>query len=149
MRASRTSAALAGRFDGSFSSRRRISASSAGGQSGRCQDGATGGVFRCWPMIATRLVADEGRPAADHLVEHRAEAVEVAARRDLAAHRLLRRHVVDTVPTIMPAWVSRERSTATARPKSPIIARPSSASQTLPGLRSRWTMPLEWANSRP
>ena len=45
--------ALAGRFEGSFSSRRSTSASSPGGQSGRCQLGATGGVFRCWPMIAT------------------------------------------------------------------------------------------------
>ena len=38
---------------------------------------------------------------------------------------------------------------ATARPKSPIRAVPSEVSQTLPGFRSRWTMPLEWANSRP
>ena len=39
------------------------------------------------------LVADEGRAAADHLVEHAAERVEVAGGRRLAAHRLLRRHV--------------------------------------------------------
>ena len=44
----------------SFSSRRRISASRPGGQSGRCQDGATGGVFRCWPMIATRSSPTKG-----------------------------------------------------------------------------------------
>jgi hypothetical protein len=40
-----------------------------------------------------RLVAHEGRATTDHLVEHRAETIQVGARRDLPAHRLLRRHV--------------------------------------------------------
>src|SRR5438552_3775473 len=48
-----TSAAEPGRLLASFSSRRRINASSPEGRSGACQLGATGGVFRCWVMIAT------------------------------------------------------------------------------------------------
>ena len=51
--------------------------------------------------------------------------------------------------TIIPSVVSLERSVATARPKSPILAVPSAVSQTLPGFRSRWTMFLECANSSP
>ena len=39
------------------------------------------------------LVPHERRPAADHLIEHGAQCVEVGAGRDLAAHGLLRRHV--------------------------------------------------------
>ena len=47
------------------------------------------------------------------------------------------------VPTIMPSVVSLERSRATARPKSPILAIPSEVSHTLLGFRSRWMIPLE------
>ncbi len=43
----------------------------------------------------------------------------------------------------------RERSRATARPKSPILAVPSAAMKTLAGLRSRWTMPCSWMKARP
>jgi hypothetical protein len=39
------------------------------------------------------VVADEGRAAGQRLVEQRAERVEIGARRHLAAHRLLGRHV--------------------------------------------------------
>jgi len=49
----------------------------------------------------------------------------------------------ETVPTIMPSVVSLERSRATARPKSPILAIPSEVSHTLLGFRSRWMIPLE------
>ena len=49
----REEAAVAGRFDASFSSRRRINASRPGGRSGVYQLGATGGALRCWLMIAT------------------------------------------------------------------------------------------------
>jgi hypothetical protein len=42
-----------------------------------------------------RLVANERRAAADHLVEHGAERVEVGAIAHFAAHGLLGRHVVD------------------------------------------------------
>ncbi len=80
---------------GSFSSRRRISASRPRGQSGRCQEGATGGVFRCWPMIATDSSPRKGGRPVSHLVEHRAERVEVTPWRHFAAHGLLRRHVGD------------------------------------------------------
>ena len=44
---------------------------------------------------ADRVVAEEGRAAGDHLVEHRAERVEIAARVGRAAERLLGRHVGD------------------------------------------------------
>ena len=57
--------------------------------------------------------------------------------------------IYETVPTIMPSVVSRDRSMATAKPKSPILATPSPVSHTLPGFKSRWTMPRLWANSRP
>ena len=40
-----------------------------------------------------RIVADEGRPAGDHLVKHAPQRIEIANRARLAAHRLLRRHV--------------------------------------------------------
>ena len=40
-----------------------------------------------------RVVAQEGRPPRHHLVEHRAQGVEVGLRRHLAAHGLLGRHV--------------------------------------------------------
>ena len=40
-----------------------------------------------------RVVTDEGRAPGHHLVQHAAERVEIARRRRLAAHRLLRRHV--------------------------------------------------------
>ena len=45
-------------------------------------------------MIATALLAHEGRAAAHHLVEHRPQGVEVGLRRHVPTHRLLRRHVV-------------------------------------------------------
>ena len=41
------------------------------------------------------------------------------------------------VPTIMLSVVSLDRSNATAKPKSPILAMPSDVIQTLPGFRSR------------
>ena len=44
---------------------------------------------------ADGVVAEERRPAGHHLVEHRAERVEVAARVGRAAERLLGRHVGD------------------------------------------------------
>jgi hypothetical protein len=52
-----------------------------------------------------------------------------------------------TVPTIVPVRDMRERSSEKARPKSPSLAVPSSASQTLAGLRSRWMTPFECACS--
>ncbi len=64
-----------------------------GGQCSVSHEGATGGMLMCWLMIARRVVADEGRPAGDHLVEHRAEGVEVRLWGALPAKRLLRRHV--------------------------------------------------------
>jgi len=58
-----TSLAEEGRLPGSFSNKRSSNASSAGGQSGRCQVGATGGVFKCWPMMATlSSPTNGGRP---------------------------------------------------------------------------------------
>jgi len=41
------------------------------------------------------LVAHEGRPAAHHFVEHRAQGVKVALDGDLTAGRLLRGHIGD------------------------------------------------------
>src|SRR5216117_1965743 len=50
-----------------------------------------------------------------------------------------------TVPTIMPSTVRRERSRATASPKSPSLAVPSAVSHTLLGFTSRWTTPQQCA----
>ncbi len=47
------------------------------------------------------------------------------------------------VPMTRPVWVSRVASPAWAMPKSITTGR-SSASITLPGLRSRWTTPAAW-----
>ena len=46
-----------------------------------------------------------------------------------------------SVPTIIPSVVRRERSMATAKPKSPTLATPSALSHTFPGFKSRWTCP--------
>jgi hypothetical protein len=42
-----------------------------------------------------RIVAEEGRPAGDHLVERRTKRIQIAARVRSAAKRLLGRHVGD------------------------------------------------------
>ena len=44
---------------------------------------------------AHRIVAQEGRPARQHLIDHAAQGVEVAARIRLPSEGLLRRHVGD------------------------------------------------------
>ena len=95
-----------------------------------------------------RVVAEERRAAGHHFVRHAAERVEVAAGVRLAAQRLLRRHVGDGADH-HPFHRQAERSSDTARPKSPILAVPSAVSQMLPGLRSRWMMPRSCACARP
>src|SRR5689334_5747566 len=52
------------------------------------------------------------------------------------------------VPTIIPAPVSRVRSTESASPKSPSFTLPSPVMNKLPGLRSRWMMPRLCARER-
>ena len=80
---------------GSFASKRRTMSSRSCGQPSASHDGATGGVLMCWRDDGRRVVAAERRLAGDQLVQHAAERVEVGARRDFAAERLLRRHVRD------------------------------------------------------
>ena len=110
--------------------------------------GATGGVFRCCEMMATDSSPTKGgRP---QTISYSIAPSEYRSERAVTSPPIAcSGGMYETVPTIMPACVSRDRSTATARPKSPILAVPSSVSHTLPGLRSRWTMPLPCANSRP
>jgi hypothetical protein len=75
-----------------------------------------------------RLVAHERRPAADHLVQHGAEAVEVRLGRDLAAHRLLRRHVVhgaDHHPRLrQPRTVHGDREAEVADHRPAVLGEP-------------------------
>ena len=51
----------------------------------------------------------------------------------------------------IPAWVISFWAPARARaiPKSATLTWPFGASRTLPGLTSRWTMPLRWAKPKP
>ena len=88
-----------------------------------------------------RVLAEERRTAGQHLVEHRPERVQVAARLALRAGGQLRGHVgegADDHPLDgEPAW----GPDPTASPKSPSFAVPSAVSQMLAGLMSRWTMP--------
>ena len=48
------------------------------------------------------------------------------------------------VPRTEPVWVISE-APARAIPKSLTLARPSASTSTFCGLRSRWTIPREWA----
>ena len=74
------------------------------------------------------LIAKERRATANHLVQHRSQAVEVAPGPDLAAHRLLRRHVRDR-PHHHPglrktASVDRDRQAEVADLRPPIRRQP-------------------------
>ena len=80
----------------------------------------------------------EGGPAGEDLVEDEAERVQVAARGDLAADRLLRRHVRGRPEPRRPA---RSRGRPRASPKSVMRTRPWPSSMTFAGLRSRWMTP--------
>ena len=91
----RTAAAVANRSAGSFSSALSTAASTCGGMV--CRWGSERpralGHHPRHDRLGGR--AGEGRVAGEHLVEHRAERVDVGAGRDLAlAHRLLGAHVV-------------------------------------------------------
>ncbi len=68
--------ALAGRSAGILRQQRRISASSAGG-TGVVPDGRDGRRVDVLGDHGHRVVAEEGRTARHHLVEHRAERIEV------------------------------------------------------------------------
>ena len=84
----------------------------------------------------------------------------VASRQGIGSHppshskkawRKPRRHVADR-PITRPASVALARVTsgsgvADSQPKSRIFTSPLRVTNTLSGLRSRWTMPLEWAPS--
>ncbi len=52
------------------------------------------------------------------------------------------------MPSTDPVWVISE-APARAMPKSVTRARPSASTITLPGLRSRWTIPRSWAKRAP
>ena len=146
--AAMTSDAEDGLSVGPFSSSRRTSISNAGGTSGLCHVGATGGVLRCWPIMATSLSPRNG--GLPVTISYSMAPREYRSARGVTSPPMAcSGGMYRAVPTIMPSWVRRERSLATARPKSPILAVPSAVRSTLPGLRSRWTMPFEWANSRP
>ena len=80
---------MAGFLASSFS----VIASSAGGTPGSTWRGGVRRVVHVLVGDGHRVVAGEGRPAADHLVEHDAERVEVAAGIDGEALRLLGREV--------------------------------------------------------
>ena len=103
--------------------------------------------------------AAERPPARDHLVEHGAEAEDVAARVDRPAAAPARATCSAGVPATVPgrlsrAWASSVVSSSPsvpsawsslARPKSRTLTTPSGVTMTFAGLRSRWTMPAAWA----
>ena len=140
--ADNTSEADSGRSDGSLASNRRMRASKDRGHPELCHVGATGGVLMCWPMMATESSPKNGgRPVTISYNmaprEYRSDCGVTSPPMACSGG------MYDTVPTIIPSVVRRDRSMATARPKSPILATASLVSQTLPGFKSRWTMPRE------
>ena len=94
-------------------------------------------------ISSAMVAASRARCPVKSLVEHEAERVDVAARRDLAARELFRRHVGRR------AGAQRSRRSAPARPKSVIRIRPLPSSMMFAGFRSRWTTPRSWAAARP
>jgi hypothetical protein len=87
-------------------------------------------------------------PAPKQLGEQESSAVDIHQGRDrFAAHRF-GGHVAG-----LPAasgWLASlgDRATRTAIPKSMTLARPRASSNTLDGLRSRWTTPSAWAAAK-
>ena len=142
------------------SARRRTAARAPSpGTSGRSSPGrgacaagaATGGTGSLVVDLLERRQrgrAPERRPAGQHLVEDRPQRVDVGRRADPPGRPV--------APAPGPcSWAcpgSRRRrvrpwspSSSFARPKSATLGVPSSASRTLAGLRSRWTIPRRWA----
>ena len=92
----------------------------------------------------------ERRPTRQRLVQDRPQSVDVGGRADrrrwLSAPGLLRRHVARRAQDLAGSGQVLRRRPRLARPKSVIFGRlPLSASSTLAGLRSRWTMPCSCA----
>jgi hypothetical protein len=148
---------------GCFSRHRPTMRASAGGT---CSAGSISGRLRAQDgrhHVGRRLAGE--RPAAgQHLVEHHAEREDVGpVIRGHAAH-LLGRHVAERAehhpgqrlrrrarPWEAPTSAERTGSACVsfARPKSRIFTRPSAATKTLSGFRSRCTIPLSCAADRP
>ena len=94
--------------------------------------------------------AQERRAAGERLVEHRADAVPVAGRRDGQSGRLLRRHVGDGAEDCgTELWCSPDGPSSAASPKSRITTRPCRVTSTFEGFRSRWSLPASWRTATP
>ena len=91
-------------------------------------------------------LAVEGPAPGQQLVQHAADAEEVAAAVHALAQHLLGRHVARRYRARAgwsPPWVQKRD------PEVHDLRDPSSARKTLAGLMSRWTMPILWAWPRP
>ena len=105
--------------------RAAASASSARGRPRDQRDGGRGAARAMLGDHGVRRGRRERRPAAEQLVERRAERVEVGRRAGGAARRLLRRDVERRARSGRPRLVAPRRPTA--MPKSPSAALPSAA----------------------
>ena len=135
------------RSSGDFARQRSISATRAGGASGRYSRNGCGGADTCFTSIAGVDVASNGkRPASMRYPTMPSEYTSLRpsiSRSPVACSGLMNAGV----PTAIPVIVRREPpSSARAIPKSVTVARPVSASiNTLSGLMSRCTTPDECA----
>ena len=90
-----SASALSGRFSGSLESTRMTSASTSGGTraSGATSLSERGGVLMCRAMTTMASSSVNGGRPGEHVIEDDAQRVEVAARVERLALRLLGRHV--------------------------------------------------------
>ena len=107
-------------------------------------DGGVGISRTCGTATETSDVADERRLSGEQLVEHTARGVEVAAGVGLLAASLLGREVLRGAdrPRRSGSWSTPLSASARAMPKSMTLTSPVWVIITLPGLMSRWMMPV-------
>ena len=108
-----------------------------------------GGSTCCFCDQDLQRVALVRHLAGERLVEHHADAVPVRRLADLAAARLLRRHVLDGADRADRRSTAACGSSVVTRPKSRITTRPSRVTITFDGLTSRWTRPASCSAHSP
>ena len=154
-----TSCAVDQRCSGSLARQPLTMRSSEAGIIGWIDEIGGGSEFMIEPIRLAWLLPGERLLPGHHLVEHAAEREDVGARVGLAALELLGRHVLERAEDRAArrqrlALLERRRQarglrhlgscpapTSFARPKSSSFT-PDFVSMTLPGFRSRWTIPL-------
>ena len=142
--------AVANRSAGVRASARATAASTLSGTSGRTTRTGVGTVLNRLAMIACAVGPVNGGSPGQHLVEHAAERVDVAAPVDVASPVACSGLMYAGVPSAMPGLRERASPPPLSAPGDAEVGHHRAAavvSRMFSGLMSRWTTPCRWAYS--